>query len=115
MLSNPRYQINARTELAVRYNDISPLENHHCAVAFQILNQPECNIFSNVSPEGFKQIRQVCGAMPRSLGSGGPWGTVSPTREETPSLPVPEAPRSSQSPTRILGGRPSFHAFSKAR
>ncbi|KAG9330086.1 hypothetical protein JZ751_027352, partial [Albula glossodonta] len=24
-------QINARTELAVRYNDISPLENHHCA------------------------------------------------------------------------------------
>nr|XP_014337596.1 PREDICTED: high affinity cGMP-specific 3',5'-cyclic phosphodiesterase 9A [Bos mutus] len=55
---NNTYQINARTELAVRYNDISPLENHHCAVAFQILNQPECNIFSNVSPEGFKQIRQ---------------------------------------------------------
>ena len=32
-----RYQINARTELAVRYNDISPLENHHCAVCFEIL------------------------------------------------------------------------------
>ena len=31
------YQVNARTELAVRYNDISPLENHHCAIAFQIL------------------------------------------------------------------------------
>lgn len=55
-----RYQINARTELAVRYNDISPLENHHCAVAFQILAQPECNIFANVQPDGFKQIRQVC-------------------------------------------------------
>lgn len=55
-----RYQINARTELAVRYNDISPLENHHCAVAFQILAQPECNIFTNVQPDGFKQIRQVC-------------------------------------------------------
>eukprot|EP00061_Rhincodon_typus_P016650 g44977.t1 len=53
-----RYQINARTELAVRYNDISPLENHHCAVAFQILSQPECNIFANVDPEVFKQIRQ---------------------------------------------------------
>lgn len=54
-----RYQINARTELAVRYNDISPLENHHCAVAFQILSLPECNIFANVDPEAFKKIRQV--------------------------------------------------------
>lgn len=33
------YQINARTELAIRYNDKSPLENHHCAVAFQILEK----------------------------------------------------------------------------
>uniref|UniRef100_A0A3P9QFD0 High affinity cGMP-specific 3',5'-cyclic phosphodiesterase 9A n=1 Tax=Poecilia reticulata TaxID=8081 RepID=A0A3P9QFD0_POERE len=54
-----RYQINARTELAVRYNDISPLENHHCAVAFQILSLPECNIFANVDPEAFKKIRQA--------------------------------------------------------
>ena len=53
------YQINARTELAIRYNDISPLENHHCAVAFQILNNPGCNIFSNVSDESFKEIRAV--------------------------------------------------------
>uniref|UniRef100_H3APQ2 Phosphodiesterase n=1 Tax=Latimeria chalumnae TaxID=7897 RepID=H3APQ2_LATCH len=55
---NNTYQINARTELAVRYNDISPLENHHCAVAFQIFSQPECNIFSNFDPEAFKEIRQ---------------------------------------------------------
>uniref|UniRef100_A0A2I3GH47 Phosphodiesterase n=1 Tax=Nomascus leucogenys TaxID=61853 RepID=A0A2I3GH47_NOMLE len=55
---NNTYQINARTELAVRYNDISPLENHHCAVAFQILAEPECNIFSNIPADVFKQIRQ---------------------------------------------------------
>uniref|UniRef100_A0A3B4ZLG0 Phosphodiesterase n=1 Tax=Stegastes partitus TaxID=144197 RepID=A0A3B4ZLG0_9TELE len=55
---NNTYQINARTELAVRYNDISPLENHHCAVAFQIFSQPDCNIFSSFDPEAFKQIRQ---------------------------------------------------------
>ncbi|XP_075045778.1 LOW QUALITY PROTEIN: high affinity cGMP-specific 3',5'-cyclic phosphodiesterase 9A [Mixophyes fleayi] len=55
---NNTYQINAHTELAIRYNDMSPLENHHCAVAFQILAQPENNIFSNVPPELFKQIRQ---------------------------------------------------------
>ncbi|BFZ25968.1 hypothetical protein BsWGS_29006 [Bradybaena similaris] len=54
---NNTYQINARTELAIRYNDISPLENHHCAVAFQILSNPETNIFANVDKETFKRIR----------------------------------------------------------
>ena len=33
------FKVNARTELAIRYNDISPLENHHCAVAFDIISQ----------------------------------------------------------------------------
>uniref|UniRef100_A0AAY4BSF1 High affinity cGMP-specific 3',5'-cyclic phosphodiesterase 9A n=2 Tax=Denticeps clupeoides TaxID=299321 RepID=A0AAY4BSF1_9TELE len=55
---NNVYQINARTELAVRYNDISPLENHHCAVAFHIFSQPDCNIFSHFDPETVKQIHQ---------------------------------------------------------
>ncbi|XP_052721265.1 high affinity cGMP-specific 3',5'-cyclic phosphodiesterase 9A-like isoform X9 [Crassostrea angulata] len=54
---NNTYQINARTELAIRYNDISPLENHHCAVAFKILSNPECNIFANVDKDTFKRIR----------------------------------------------------------
>lgn len=54
---NNTYQINARTELAIRYNDISPLENHHCAIAFKILSNPECNIFSNVDKDIFKRIR----------------------------------------------------------
>ncbi|KAM9499190.1 high affinity cGMP-specific 3',5'-cyclic phosphodiesterase 9A isoform 6-T8 [Salvelinus alpinus] len=55
---NNTYQINAHTELAVRYNDISPLENHHCAVAFQIISMPECNIFANIETEAFKHLRQ---------------------------------------------------------
>ncbi|ESP02206.1 hypothetical protein LOTGIDRAFT_157364 [Lottia gigantea] len=54
---NNTYQINARTELAIRYNDISPLENHHCAVAFQIISNPECNIFANVDKDTYKRIR----------------------------------------------------------
>ncbi|KAK4323920.1 hypothetical protein Pmani_005423 [Petrolisthes manimaculis] len=55
---NNIYQINAKTELALRYNDISPLENHHCSVAFSVLEQPECNIFRNVSTEDYKKIRE---------------------------------------------------------
>uniref|UniRef100_A0A672H3M4 High affinity cGMP-specific 3',5'-cyclic phosphodiesterase 9A n=1 Tax=Salarias fasciatus TaxID=181472 RepID=A0A672H3M4_SALFA len=55
---NNAYQINARTELALRYNDISPLENHHCAVAFEVLERTECNIFRNLSMDQFKRIRE---------------------------------------------------------
>ncbi|CAH3119914.1 unnamed protein product [Pocillopora meandrina] len=55
---NNTYQINAQTELAIRYNDISPLENHHAAIAFEIISQPDCNIFANLSKEDQKKIRQ---------------------------------------------------------
>ncbi|XP_046396751.1 high affinity cGMP-specific 3',5'-cyclic phosphodiesterase 9A [Ischnura elegans] len=56
---NNIYQINARTELALRYNDISPLENHHCSVAFRILEEdPDCDIFANLSPTDYKRVRE---------------------------------------------------------
>lgn len=55
---NNIYQINARTELALRYNDISPLENHHCSIAFRLLEHPECNIFKHFSRESFNVIRE---------------------------------------------------------
>ncbi|KAM6892856.1 high affinity cGMP-specific 3',5'-cyclic phosphodiesterase 9A-like [Lycodopsis pacificus] len=54
---NNVYQINAQTDLALRYNDISPLENHHCAVAFGIMSKPECNILKNLSSDQYKHIR----------------------------------------------------------
>ncbi|XP_062270895.1 high affinity cGMP-specific 3',5'-cyclic phosphodiesterase 9A-like, partial [Scomber scombrus] len=54
---NNVYQINAQTDLALRYNDISPLENHHCAVAFGILSKPKCNILKNLTSEQYKHIR----------------------------------------------------------
>ncbi|XP_077574784.1 high affinity cGMP-specific 3',5'-cyclic phosphodiesterase 9A-like isoform X2 [Stigmatopora nigra] len=54
---NNVYQINARTELALRYNDISPLENHHCAVAFGILAKEESNILKHLTTEQYKQFR----------------------------------------------------------
>nr|CAD7603478.1 unnamed protein product [Timema genevievae] len=55
---NNIYQINAKTELALRYNDISPLENHHCSVAFRILENPEWNIFQSLKGETFRQVRE---------------------------------------------------------
>lgn len=53
---NNAYQVNAQTELAVRYQNKSPLENHHCAIALQILSQSQSNIFCNVEPDKAKHI-----------------------------------------------------------
>lgn len=55
---NNIYQINARTELALRYNDISPLENHHCSVAFRVLEAPECNILASLDPSTYRTARE---------------------------------------------------------
>ncbi|XP_034038035.1 high affinity cGMP-specific 3',5'-cyclic phosphodiesterase 9A-like [Thalassophryne amazonica] len=54
---NNVYQVNTQTDLALCYNDISPLENHHCAVAFRILSKPECNILKNLNQDQFKHVR----------------------------------------------------------
>ena len=51
MICTYRYQINARTELAVRYDNRSPLENHHCTVTFDILSRPECDILAGLSDD----------------------------------------------------------------
>lgn len=37
--------------LAIRYNDISVLENHHLAAAFSLINKEENNIFKMISHE----------------------------------------------------------------
>ncbi|KAJ3035688.1 High affinity cAMP-specific and IBMX-insensitive 3',5'-cyclic phosphodiesterase 9A, partial [Rhizophlyctis rosea] len=55
---NNAYQINANTELAIIYNDVSPLENHHSAVLFTILKSPETNILSNLSDADYKEVRK---------------------------------------------------------
>ncbi|XP_015173771.1 PREDICTED: uncharacterized protein LOC107065017 [Polistes dominula] len=54
---NNIYQINARTELALRYNDISPLENHHCSVAFRVLESAECNILASLDCKNYRTVR----------------------------------------------------------
>ena len=37
--------LRTRHEVAVTYNDRSPLENMHCSKLFQILREPETNVF----------------------------------------------------------------------
>jgi hypothetical protein len=51
-------QIDGRTMLGLRYNDIAPLENHHSSVAAMLLNDPRTNPFGNMTLEQFKELRR---------------------------------------------------------
>ena len=55
---NNNFHINARTELALTYNDSSCLENFHCSKLFNILKKDENNIFEVLSVNEFKDIRK---------------------------------------------------------
>mmetsp|Transcript_89125 Transcript_89125/g.195259 ORF Transcript_89125/g.195259 Transcript_89125/m.195259 type:complete len:1011 (-) Transcript_89125:284-3316(-) len=56
---NNAFESMTRSELAIRYNDRSVLENHHCAQAFQVaLSNPECDVFKNLEAATFGMCRQ---------------------------------------------------------
>lgn len=45
-------------ELALQYNDRSPLENMHCAKLYSIVKNPEANCFKMFSKEQYKEARK---------------------------------------------------------
>ena len=47
------------SELALMYNDESVLENHHLAVAFKLLQTPECDIFVNLTRKQKQTLRKM--------------------------------------------------------
>jgi hypothetical protein len=51
------YEINSMSKRALIYNDISVLENHHCAVTFDLLLKCELNKYFNITE--FKEIRKT--------------------------------------------------------
>lgn len=56
---NNVYHANAVTALAIRYNDVSILENYHCALAFEILYNPQFNVVPALSVVQRKTIRKL--------------------------------------------------------
>jgi hypothetical protein len=56
-LGNP-YLIETGHELAVKYNDRSPLENLHCSKLFEILSDAETNVFQKLPIDVYKNTRQ---------------------------------------------------------
>lgn len=57
-LSND-YLINTKNEIAIKYNDVSVLENYHVAETFSLIaKKKECNIFDTFSDEDYRQCRK---------------------------------------------------------
>ena len=52
-------QIAAATDLAVRYNDQSVLENHHIAIALSIITTDAFSILEGLSAPNFDHVRRV--------------------------------------------------------
>ena len=46
-------------ELALLHNDKSPLENMHCAVLYEMLRQPNLNIFVNLTEQQWRDSRKI--------------------------------------------------------
>jgi len=55
---NNQYLIETSHELALKYNDRSPLENMHCATLFQVASDPEINVFAQDEKELYKEMRK---------------------------------------------------------
>ncbi|CAE8705396.1 unnamed protein product, partial [Polarella glacialis] len=49
-----------KNELAIRYNDHSPLENMHCATFFELLQDKSLNVFDSLIRREQKEVRQIC-------------------------------------------------------
>ena len=57
---NNAFLVNTKNKMAVRYNDVSVLENHHIALAFDImLHSMNMRIFDQLDTSEFKRVRTL--------------------------------------------------------
>ncbi|XP_078790473.1 3',5'-cyclic-AMP phosphodiesterase 4C isoform X3 [Oryzias latipes] len=54
-----QFLINTNSELALMYNDMSVLENHHLAVGFKLLQEDQCDIFQDLSKKQRQSLRKM--------------------------------------------------------
>jgi len=54
------FLIETSHELAIRYNDRSPLENMHCSKLFEITKKEAFDIFSKFDSGAYRKLRKTC-------------------------------------------------------
>jgi hypothetical protein len=54
------FEISTSSDLAITYNDLSVLENHHAATCFRTAKESEdCNVFSFLDKAEFRKVREI--------------------------------------------------------
>ncbi len=56
---NNIYLVNAKHDLAIRFNDISPLENMHCSQLFKLLGDEKFNILKSLTKKEWCEVRKI--------------------------------------------------------
>jgi len=56
---NNQFHITTMSDLATTYNDLSVLENFHCAETFALGNSPDCCLFEQLSNADYTRFRKV--------------------------------------------------------
>ena len=67
---NNDFLIKTNSSLAIQYNDLSPLENHHLAQTFRLLHRDDCGLLRHLSKD-----RQVSSAVQQLQYVSG-WGRI---------------------------------------
>lgn len=52
------FEVNSRSELAMKYNDLAVLENHHCSMAFRLMRQSNMNILGRLTSTVYSDLRK---------------------------------------------------------
>ena len=55
---NNMFHINTKSKIAIRYNDVSVLENYHIANTFKLMKNDKFNILKKFKPEEYRTIRR---------------------------------------------------------
>ena len=53
------FEINYQSNLALKYNDKSVLENHHCHLAFFLMHSTEIQLLKNLDQSSFSTVREM--------------------------------------------------------
>ena len=56
---NNQFLVNTSSQMALMYNDESVLENHHLAVAFQLMQNENCDILDSLSKSERQLFRKM--------------------------------------------------------
>jgi hypothetical protein len=81
-----RYLVSSRNELALRYNDMSVLENMHCAMIYKLLSDSNYDIFAGLKNSEWSNCRKLMIEMILNTDMSKHFETISRFRMRTSSL-----------------------------